>query len=172
MKRAAVILFAALALSSMAGCSTAEPPTQDSQHGLLGADDAAVTTTPEPAPPVTHPVGDLSALSGADANALLTSEHFVVVEKAADGSIVTDTTGWAFQSQYPAAGTQLAEGSTVTLTFAPPPPPPPPPAPAPAPAPVVAPGGGATAQCVDGSLSYSAHRQGTCSHHGGVAVWY
>lgn len=33
-------------------------------------------------------------------------------------------------------------------------------------------GGGATAKCNDGSLSYSAHRQGTCSHHGGVAIWY
>ncbi|MFJ9413329.1 DUF3761 domain-containing protein [Streptomyces sp. NPDC101227] len=31
---------------------------------------------------------------------------------------------------------------------------------------------GATARCRDGSLSYSAHHQGTCSHHGGVAVWY
>jgi hypothetical protein len=31
---------------------------------------------------------------------------------------------------------------------------------------------GATARCGDGSLSYSAHRRGTCSHHGGVAEWY
>jgi len=31
---------------------------------------------------------------------------------------------------------------------------------------------GATAMCRDGSLSYSAHRRGTCSHHGGVSVWY
>lgn len=31
---------------------------------------------------------------------------------------------------------------------------------------------GATAKCRDNSLSYSAHRQGTCSHHGGVAQWY
>ncbi len=31
---------------------------------------------------------------------------------------------------------------------------------------------GATAKCRDGSLSYSAHRRGTCSHHGGVAEWY
>ena len=31
--------------------------------------------------------------------------------------------------------------------------------------------GGATARCVDGTLSYSAHRSGTCSHHGGVAQW-
>jgi Protein of unknown function (DUF3761) len=29
--------------------------------------------------------------------------------------------------------------------------------------------GKATARCCDGSLSYSAHRCGTCSHHGGVA---
>jgi hypothetical protein len=30
---------------------------------------------------------------------------------------------------------------------------------------------GATAQCRDGSYSFSAHRSGTCSHHGGVAKW-
>jgi hypothetical protein len=28
-----------------------------------------------------------------------------------------------------------------------------------------------TAACSDGSTSYSANFQGTCSHHGGVAVW-
>jgi hypothetical protein len=30
---------------------------------------------------------------------------------------------------------------------------------------------GATAQCVDGTYSFSQHRQGTCSHHGGVKQW-
>ena len=30
---------------------------------------------------------------------------------------------------------------------------------------------GATARCRDGSYSFSQHRQGTCSHHGGVAEW-
>ncbi|WP_261783835.1 G5 domain-containing protein [Curtobacterium sp. TC1] len=45
-------------------------------------------------------------------------------------------------------------------------------APAPAPAPAVPDGGGATALCVDGSLSYAAHHQGACSHHGGVAQFY
>jgi len=30
---------------------------------------------------------------------------------------------------------------------------------------------GATAQCGDGSYSFSQHRSGTCSHHGGVAIW-
>jgi hypothetical protein len=30
---------------------------------------------------------------------------------------------------------------------------------------------GATAQCRDGSFSFSQHHSGTCSHHGGVAVW-
>jgi hypothetical protein len=31
--------------------------------------------------------------------------------------------------------------------------------------------GDATARCEDGTLSYSQHRSGTCSHHGGVATW-
>jgi hypothetical protein len=30
---------------------------------------------------------------------------------------------------------------------------------------------GATAQCRDGSYSFSQHRNGTCSRHGGVAKW-
>lgn len=30
---------------------------------------------------------------------------------------------------------------------------------------------GASAQCRDGSYSFSRHRSGTCSHHGGVAQW-
>jgi hypothetical protein len=30
---------------------------------------------------------------------------------------------------------------------------------------------GASAICRDGTYSYSAHRRGTCSHHGGVAQW-
>lgn len=34
------------------------------------------------------------------------------------------------------------------------------------------PGYGPTALCNDGTYSYSAHHRGTCSHHGGVAVWY
>lgn len=31
---------------------------------------------------------------------------------------------------------------------------------------------GATAKCADGTYSFSAHRRGTCSHHGGVVKWY
>jgi hypothetical protein len=30
---------------------------------------------------------------------------------------------------------------------------------------------GATAKCGDGTYSFSQHRSGTCSHHGGVAEW-
>jgi len=30
---------------------------------------------------------------------------------------------------------------------------------------------GATAQCRDGTYSFSQHRRGTCSYHGGVAQW-
>src|SRR5216683_3059733 len=31
---------------------------------------------------------------------------------------------------------------------------------------------GATAQCRDGTYSFSRSRRGTCSHHGGVAKWF
>ena len=31
---------------------------------------------------------------------------------------------------------------------------------------------GATAKCRDGTMSFSAHRSGTCSRHGGVAQWF
>src|SRR5450755_4749980 len=34
-----------------------------------------------------------------------------------------------------------------------------------------APPKGATAQCRDGTYSFSKGRRGTCSHHGGVAKW-
>jgi hypothetical protein len=30
---------------------------------------------------------------------------------------------------------------------------------------------GASARCGDGTYSFSQHRSGTCSHHGGVAEW-
>jgi hypothetical protein len=30
---------------------------------------------------------------------------------------------------------------------------------------------GAHARCRDGTYSFSEHRRGTCSHHGGVAEW-
>ncbi|WP_246036104.1 DUF3761 domain-containing protein [Sinomonas susongensis] len=43
---------------------------------------------------------------------------------------------------------------------------------APAPAPVAPAPAGAMAKCNDGTLSYSATHSGTCSHHGGVAIWY
>jgi hypothetical protein len=30
---------------------------------------------------------------------------------------------------------------------------------------------GVTAVCKDGTYSYSQHKRGTCSHHGGVKKW-
>lgn len=41
----------------------------------------------------------------------------------------------------------------------------------PAPSTGDSPPAGATAQCNDGTYSYSQHRSGTCSHHGGVKRW-
>ena len=68
---------------------------------------------------------------------------------------------------------QAYESYVVTTTGVAPAPAPVAPAPAP-PAPAPAPGhpAGATAQCNDGSYSSAAHHQGSCSHHGGVAVFY
>ena len=133
---------------------------------------AAETPTPSPTPvPITHVIQDLSTLSGTDAVAALQAANISTVFKSTDGSTITDTTGWAFQSQDVPAGNSVAEGSTVTLTFAPPPPPPPAPVVAP-PAPAVDDHGGATALCRDGTPSFAAHHQGACSHHGGVAVFY
>lgn len=60
---------------------------------------------------------------------------------------------------------------TATFTVATPPPPAPTPEPTPQPAPQTGPPAGATALCNDGTYSYSQHRSGTCSHHGGVAQW-
>ncbi|HSS55850.1 MAG TPA: DUF3761 domain-containing protein [Gaiellales bacterium] len=34
------------------------------------------------------------------------------------------------------------------------------------------PAGDPTALCSDGTYSYSAHHEGTCSWHGGVSTWY
>lgn len=31
---------------------------------------------------------------------------------------------------------------------------------------------GWSAQCADGSYSFSEHHRGTCSHHGGVSQWH
>jgi hypothetical protein len=31
---------------------------------------------------------------------------------------------------------------------------------------------GATAECRDGTFSFSANHRGTCSHHGGVKQWF
>ena len=40
------------------------------------------------------------------------------------------------------------------------------------PAKAVAPGGGATAKCNDGTYSYAVHHQGACSRHHGVRIFY
>jgi hypothetical protein len=39
------------------------------------------------------------------------------------------------------------------------------------PTPTPIPPPGATAQCCDGTYSFSQHRSGTCSHHGGACEW-
>jgi Protein of unknown function (DUF3761) len=83
---------------------------------------------------------------------------------------------WKVIRSVPKLGTSVADGARITLYVAlkhpaqqPAPQPtqhkPPPQQPPVDP-------GGATALCNDGTYSYSAHHQGTCSHHHGVAQWY
>ncbi|MGY3566129.1 hypothetical protein ACVWWH_001833 [Sinomonas sp. RB5] len=71
---------------------------------------------------------------------------------------------WAAYSTYVVAPAPAAPAPAAPAPAAPAPA-------APAPAPAGGPAG-ATALCVDGTYSYSAHHSGTCSHHHGVAVWY
>jgi Protein of unknown function (DUF3761) len=66
---------------------------------------------------------------------------------------IDDRNRWArsFQHSLPSAALVIAAAVAASAAAAPPP--------------------GATARCRDGSYSYSTHHSGTCSHHGGVAVW-
>ena len=134
----------------------------------------SATPTPTPTPTPVVSFADYSTAQASTAQQALVGQGIAVVLYTADGqSSPSDWTGWTIARQSPAVGTPLYAGQTVTF-FLSPPPAAPVVAPAPAaPAPAAPAGnGGATAMCRDGSLSYSAHRQGTCSHHGGVAVWY
>ncbi len=135
------------------------------------------TSTPSAtsAPTPTVAIDGVTAQTASNAGSTLTQHGFTVLFVDSAGAPVADPTGWTVSAEYPAAGATVPPGSTVTLTVTPPPAPVVQPAPAPVvkPAPPApAPGGGPTAKCRDGSLSYSAHRQGTCSYHGGVAIWY
>lgn len=86
---------------------------------------------------------------------------------------------WHSVQTYIAAAAAAKPTTIPTTQYVPPPAPVAAvPAPAPAPNPVSAPApqpaqppAGATALCNDGTYSFSQHRSGTCSHHGGVAVW-
>jgi hypothetical protein len=72
-----------------------------------------------------------------------------------------------------AAPTPAPPPTTTTQAPAPPPATTATPAPVPPPATTTtAATTGPTALCKDGTLSYSATHSGTCSSHGGVAVWY
>ncbi|MGH1523053.1 PASTA domain-containing protein [Leifsonia sp. L25] len=158
-----------------------------SQQGwfVVGQDPPAGASVPEGswvklilrAPVVTAShVGETSD----QATAELTQQGLQVSFADTSGQALTSQQGWSVVGQDPPAGTSLRAGSSVKLILSPPAPPAPP-----APAPPAdtgsgsssgseqaVPPGGPTAKCNDGTLSYSAHHQGTCSHHGGVAVWY
>ncbi|WP_231947150.1 DUF3761 domain-containing protein [Leifsonia sp. 21MFCrub1.1] len=128
----------------------------------------AANPTADSLPPVTQAdhVGETSEKASAE----VTAQGLLVAFADTAGNILPSEIGWSVVGEEPLVGSTLPAGSTVRLIISPPPPPPAP-APAPAQAPAPAPGG-ATALCNDGTLSFSAHHQGTCSHHGGVREWY
>jgi len=161
---------------SNAGSSDSSDTTFSYDLSSPGDDQAATddeldpTPSPLPAPDIviTEHTGQAANLARTE----LVAQGLVPIFVDASGSPVPDATGWSVASETPVTGTVLSPGMVVRLTVTPPAPAPPavsPPQPAP---PVPDQGGGATAKCNDGTLSYSAHHQGTCSHHRGVAVWY
>lgn len=138
--------------------------------------------SPQPTPSPMATVGDFGKTSVLDTENALTEAGLRFTVISPDGQTSADFAGWTVRSTIPAVGSSLPRGASVTINVDPPvvapvasaaPVPIAVPAPAPAvPAPVTDSHAGATAMCKDGTLSYSAHRQGTCSHHGGVSVWY
>ncbi|WP_426301889.1 GmrSD restriction endonuclease domain-containing protein [Arthrobacter sp. R-11] len=97
----------------------------------------------------------------------------VPTNQKAQPAPATVATAPAAPKPAPVRTTAPAPVAPAPVVQAPAAPAPAPVAPAPAPAaPAPAPGGGATALCNDGTLSYLATHRGTCSHHGGVAIWY
>ena len=161
---AAGLLFSTAACSAPSDHGDSGDSGSSSQTTTSDQSDPADTITPTPTPPPALPDASV-AVPSVEAQTLTAAGYKVAIVDAS-GVPISDATGYTFLSESPLAGTPLALGSQVTLTVAAPPPPPPP-------APV-APShpNGATAQCNDGTFSYSAHRSGTCSHHGGVATWF
>jgi outer membrane biosynthesis protein TonB len=191
MKRLLPVLLAAAVALALVGCSTLDDPPSESGSSSVRGTPTAVRETPTPVP--TADVIGMAKMTATDAESYLKAEDLTARFRTSAGEPVTDLTGWIVTAQDVAAGAGVTVGYRITLTVAKPQPVVQKPQPKPKPKPIVKPkpkpipkpivkpkprpqpvqpGGGATAKCRDGSLSYSAHHQGTCSHHGGVAVWY
>jgi hypothetical protein len=190
-----VVLFASVVVLFVGAGVAPHPKTSDAskpepsatshltaQHGASPSASPTPQSTATPAPVV---VVDVNSQEGASARSALLAEGLTVQLVYADGTAVADPTGLLVVDEVPAAGSSAILGSPVVLTLSEPvvvpapapvvpaaPAAPPPAAPAPAAPAAPTNPSGATALCNDGTLSYSAHRSGTCSHHGGVAQWY
>lgn len=168
--------------ASLAGAVTSAAPSRAASHT------ATPTPTPTPTPVVTTELVTEDAVipygSATVDSSTLAQGTDQVTTAGVNG--VTTTTFEVTKTDGVETGrhqvkqevtTPPVEQVTTHGTYVAPAPAPAPAAPA-APAPVqqapapAVPASGPTALCNDGSPSFSAHRQGTCSHHGGVAVWY
>jgi Protein of unknown function (DUF3761) len=128
----------------------------------LGGSNDAKNLWPEPKK------GDRNSISKDTVEAQL---HTLVC----NGAVPLATAQTAIAANWTTAGTTVTTTASTTTTTTPAPPPPPPlpttaapPPPLPAPPSGPSAPAGATAVCNDGTYSFSQHRRGTCSYHGGV----
>jgi hypothetical protein len=120
---------------------TSATPAATSPSAVQPSSDAATTPAPATTPPAAPPT--TAAAAGGNANGGGTG-----------GSNGGGSGGGANGGACPANDYRNSSGICVPRpTHAPAPPP------------------GATAECWDGTYSFSQHRSGTCSHHGGVKRW-
>jgi hypothetical protein len=187
---------AAVGSSSAAAPSTHSPQTLDAATvpSTTTASTPAAPPPPVPVMAMTCPAGGTNASPVYGQQITATAPYTVVIDYG-DGDVYTNDDqhlAAIFSHTYQRAGsftvnarltdaTGQSAVATCAYSWTAPAP-----RPAPAPAPAApnsssggssggstagVPNGSPTAICNDGTTSYSAHRQGTCSHHGGVAQW-
>ena len=162
----AVTLFAGLLWASLIYTQTrpAAPPDGASPARALKVPAAPPGATPQPSPSSAHKSTQRLARKRAQAGAAAESADAAVDDEKADDE---ESSSAAPSHQYPPAQTPAAGGGTsddyYTNTHS-----------RRVHRPVFSESGppaGATAQCADGTYSFSQSRRGTCSHHGGVSRW-